>query len=224
MKIIVDAGHGFETPGKRTPDGMKEYEFNREVANEVKRMLTQYENVEVYFTHSDSRDVPLAERTKKANQLKADLFLSIHANAYGTGSWNEANGIETYIYTLKDVKAYGIAKLIHKYLIHLTRRKDRGVKAGDFLVLRETKMTAILCECGFMTHREEALLLKSTTYRKTCAEAILKGLVEFYNLKLKSVGLWKVQVGAFSKKENAETLAGELKENGYQAFVFYDQK
>src|SRR5688500_14775917 len=107
MKIMVDAGHGYETAGKRTVDGMKEYEFNRAVANEIKKLLDVYENVTVQFSHSDKEDVPLSERTAKANQSSIDLFLSIHANAHGNGrEWTTAEGIETYVYLSKPKAAY----------------------------------------------------------------------------------------------------------------------
>ena len=89
MKIMLNAGHGYNTPGKRSPDGMGEYEFNRAVANHAKRLLAEYKDVTVYFAHSDSRDVPLQERTNNANRLKVDVYVSIHANAAGNG-WDSA--------------------------------------------------------------------------------------------------------------------------------------
>ena len=82
MKIILDAGHGCSTPGKRSPDGMREYEFNRAVASLAKEMLGKYQNTEVFFAHSDERDVPLAERTSLANNQNSDCYVSIHSNAY----------------------------------------------------------------------------------------------------------------------------------------------
>lgn len=226
LKIILDAGHGYETAGKRTPDGMREYEFNRVVANYAKKMLEEYENVQVYFTHSDERDVPLSERTDKANQLNVDIFVSIHANAYGSGGWNDVNGIETFVYVTKPKQSYEVAQIVQKELVNLTGRTNRGLKTANFHVLRETAMTAILCECGFMTNREEAELLKSDSYRKTCAQAIVNGLVEYYGLQKKPEpkpkGLWKVQVGAFSTKENADRLAKELENKGYPTYIVFE--
>src|SRR5690606_16940342 len=95
--IILDAGHGPETPGKRTPDGsLREFQFNRAVAELVSGYLEK-EGFMILVSHHSARDVPLHERTNYANKQKADAFISIHANAYGS-SWNDANGIETYIY------------------------------------------------------------------------------------------------------------------------------
>lgn len=188
MKIVLDAGHGPETPGKRTSDGsMKEYHFNNVVAKYVREELLQYEAVEILFTHDDSRDVPLFERTKKSNNWGANAFISIHANAYGNGGWNSANGIETYTYTNSSRESVALAKFVHEELIRATIRTDRGLKKANFQVLRVTKMPAILVECGFMTNKEEAELLKSDSYRKLCASAIVKGLVSMYGLKKKDV-------------------------------------
>jgi N-acetylmuramoyl-L-alanine amidase len=233
MKIVLDAGHGFETQGKRSPDGMKEYEFNRKVALFARDLLSQYVGVEVIFTHSDQDDVPLKTRTNKANSIKADLFISIHANAYGSGGWNTAEGIETYVYTSQPKEAMSLAQKVQQNLIVATGLENRGVKTANFHVLRETHMTAILVECGFMTNKEEVRLLRSEYFQKTCAEAIVRGVVQLYKLKKKQskpttskpiaiptkTTLYKVQVGAFQNKEEAEKLADQLKNSGYEAIV-----
>ncbi|MEH7522496.1 N-acetylmuramoyl-L-alanine amidase [Bacillus sp. JJ1503] len=233
MKIMLDAGHGFNTAGKRSPDGMQEYEFTRAVANYARPLLETYQNTTVYFAHSDNLDVPLQERTDQANELEVDVYVAIHANAYGT-TWNAANGIETYVNIGKPKDAYELAQKIQKNLVIATGLSDRGVKTADFHVLRETNMTAVLTECGFMTNRQEASLLQTETYRKTCAEAIVKALTDQYNLKLKTSdstnkeqpsaknGLYKVQVGAFKDKKNAEELAQALKKLGYTPFVYFE--
>lgn len=227
LKISIDAGHGLETPGKRTPDdSMREHHFNSVVAKHVIEQLSQYENVETITTHSDSKDVSLKERTDKANNWNADLFLSIHANAFGE-TWNDANGIETLVYK-RGIKAEDVANVVQRELIKHTGRRDRGVKVANFHVLRETKMPAILVECGFMTNREEAELLKSDEYRRKCATAIVNGLAEHYKLKKKEVTppapenpnkLFRVQIGAFGVKSNAENLKKELEFKGYKPII-----
>lgn len=227
MQLMLDAGHGFDTPGKRSPDNFREYEFNRAVAQEAKKLLANYENVTVYFAHSDSRDVPLEERTNLANKLNVDCYISIHANAYGS-SWNEVRGIETYVYPTKPAEAMQLARKIQYNLISSTSLPDRGIKTADFHVLRETKMTAVLVECGFMTNQQDATCLRSESYQKTCAVAIVKALVDQYQLRLstssaaKEQKLYKVQVGAFTEKKYADQLAQKLIQNGYNAFIYLE--
>ncbi|MBM7690956.1 N-acetylmuramoyl-L-alanine amidase [Peribacillus deserti] len=246
MKIMLDAGHGYNTPGKRSPDGLKEYEFNRAVASYAKASLLTYQNVTVYFAHSDKNDVPLKQRTDFANSLEVDVYVSIHANATGNGvDWvDAAEGIETYVYTSKPKEAFELAKKVQASLISKTGMKDRGVKTADFHVLRESHMTAILIECGFMTSRKDIKLLRSDFYRKACAEAIVKALAQQYGLKAKpkpapakppaakptpaplpskpsepASELHKVQVGAFKERKNAEELVEQLKKAGFDASI-----
>lgn len=219
--IILDAGHGYQTSGKQSPNGMKEYEFNRAVAQYVKNYLANYLDTKVYFAHEDTRDVPLLDRTTKANTLKADLYVSIHANASGTSGWNDANGIETYIYQTKPKEALALAETVQAALIQETNLKNRGVKTANFHVLRETHCTSILIECGFMTNKHEATLLQSTSFRQKCGQAITKSIVAYYKLQKKEPNetLYKVQVGAFHDKNKADVLAEQLKKLGFEAFI-----
>ena len=241
MKIMLDAGHGYNTAGKRSIDGMREYEFTRKVAAFASEILSAYQNVTVYFAHSDSRDVPLQERTNAANRLNVDAYVAIHANAYGT-TWNDANGIETYVYTTNHQETYQLAQKVQSNLVTLTGLRNRGVKTANFHVLRETKMPAILVECGFMTNRNEAALMRTDAYQRNCAQAIVNGLADQYNLTKNQTapppsttptplsnpasppksGLFKVQAGAFSGRNNADEHVRKLKSDGFDAFVFTD--
>ncbi|MDQ0174361.1 N-acetylmuramoyl-L-alanine amidase [Bacillus chungangensis] len=188
LRIAIDAGHGNNTPGKRAPDdSMREFHFNSVVAKYVVEELRTYQGVLVEITHDPSgiRDIPLKERTDKANRWGADAFVSIHANAVGS-AWSNANGIETYVYTSKPAGAVALATKVQAALIASTGLRDRGVKVANFHVLRETKMDAILVECGFMDNPAELALLKSDSYRRKCAQAIVSGLAKQFGLKKKS--------------------------------------
>ncbi|MFJ7848202.1 N-acetylmuramoyl-L-alanine amidase [Peribacillus sp. NPDC097224] len=221
MKVVLDAGHGYSTPGKRSPDGMKEYEFNRETAAFIKHYLEKSKGITVYYAHEDERDVPLGERTRKSHALGADLYLSIHANAAGSGKWHEANGIETYVHTSKPKESLSLAEKVQHDLVKATHLKNRGVKTANFQVLRETKCPALLIECGFMTNQQEAALLRTEAFRKTCGESIAKSVLAHYKLKNEgsSTILYKVQIGAFTDKKKAETLVKKLAKDGYDAFI-----
>lgn len=187
MLVATDAGHGRETSGKRTPpfpDGsiMKENTFNKAVVGyliaELERNGFQTVNVA-----PETIDTALSVRTTRANNAGADIYISVHANAFGDG-WNDANGIETLVYRVGDNGQTQLAKLVQAKLIAETGLKDRGVKERtDLAVLRETKMPAILCECGFMTNRNEADLLRSDDYRRKVARAICKGVCAYYGKK-----------------------------------------
>lgn len=183
MKIAIDDGHGMETAGKRTPafsDGsvMRENEFNRAVVAYLHDELIR-NGFSVVLTSPEDTDTAYATRVQRANEAHADYFVSVHANAFGSG-WNDANGVESFVYALNDAKTTGLARCIQHELIQATGLRDRGVKENPALyVLRKTTMPAVLCECGFMTNAAEAKLLKSDAYRKKCATSICKGICAF---------------------------------------------
>src|SRR5690606_23114971 len=100
-------------------------------------------------------DISLSKRTYHANQCGADVYVSIHANAFGNG-WSSAEGIETYHHPQSSQVSKKLAAAMQKELISCTGLRNRGVKTANFQVLRETKMPAILLELGFMSNKEEA--------------------------------------------------------------------
>lgn len=234
VKIVLDAGHGKSTSGKRSPDGkVREWNINEAVRKKVEAKLKDYENVSI-VTVSDKtgkRDVPLSERTSKANRENADIYVSIHHNAYGSG-WNTAQGVETFIYKTSSKNALRLAQYVQDELVKRTGLKNRGVKTGNLHVVRETSMPAILVEGPFMTNKKEAALMQTEKYQEQMATAIVNGIDKYFNLKKKAGSekkpvskssnndLYRVQVGAFGVKGNADTLAKRIKEKtSYNAIV-----
>ncbi|MDF2902412.1 MAG: N-acetylmuramoyl-L-alanine amidase family protein [Bacillus sp. (in: firmicutes)] len=201
-----DAGHaGFGvTPGKRTIDGtMYEWDFNNAVALLVEEKLKAYEDTKIVRLddRTGKRDIPLAERVAKAKREEVDAVVSIHANAYGD-DWNEANGIETFISEDRmPFTELELASHIQNHMIRETGRRNRGVKRGNLYMTKVSNMIpSVIVECGFMTNKEEAALLKTASYREKCARGILNGLVEQYKLKPKKQ----------SKKELAYIKTGSM--------------
>ena len=191
MKLIaIDDGHGRETAGKRTPifaDGavMLENEFNEAVAEYLEQELKAY-GFNALRVSPETTDTPLETRVKRANSANADCYISIHANAFGT-DWNEASGIETWVFSgaKNGGDTYRLAEALQSRLIQNTARKNRGVKtSGALYVLNATKMPAALLECGFMTNREEAFLLRQDSYRRSCAKAICQGLCDYFGIQM----------------------------------------
>ncbi len=195
--IILDAGHGMDTAGKRTPlfeDGsfMHERSFNQAVVKEMIKQLQKYDCL-VKWVSKEEKDIPLSVRCSRANTYLQNfiwlhgktninsIFISIHANAMSE-NWGTANGIETYYLSTGSSCSFKLAQIVQKQLIIHTKRRNRGVKTANFFVLRETHMPAILCECGFMNYKPEARLLRSDAYRIQCATAIVKGIVDYMKL------------------------------------------
>ena len=183
MKICLDYGHSAQTKGKRSPDSsLMEYEFNRDVGRRLKAILERH-GIEVIETVTDDdTDVSLAERCNIANKNNVDYFVSIHANADGTGyNWTSARGWEIHIVG-KGGKAEQLAKAIHKHSIAGLGLKDRGIKVSNFQVLRDTNMPAVLIEHGFYTNKEECELLKTESFRQKCAEVDARGILSYLGI------------------------------------------
>jgi N-acetylmuramoyl-L-alanine amidase len=185
MLIMLDAGHGPNTPGKRSPDGMREFEFNSRVADVMKAELEKYEGVTVVFAHESGRDIPLAERTNKANAQKVDVYVSLHADALN-GVMGNHGGTTTFVYKTNPTQARKLAEVIQRNLIGVNGLMNRGVKTADFHVLRETNMTAVLIEHGFMDSHIDLPKLKDDGFRVLCGQTNAKSLAEFYGLKRKA--------------------------------------
>lgn len=232
-KVAIDNGHGLNTAGKRTPPlpggrVIHEWEFNYPTAKKLKQVLERC-GLETIMVSDTQEDTPLATRTSKANNANADIFVSIHYNAF-KGEWGTHGGVETHYYPTSG-KGKKLAQLVQAELAKATGLRDRGIWASNFYVLRKTKMPAILCECGFMDNMEEAKLMLDENYQWKVAEAIGRGVCNYLGVKYvpkpepkkdevaPERKFYKVQVGAFKERKNAEALLEQLKKAGFPGFI-----
>lgn len=188
VKVAFDAGHGIHTPGKRSPNGEREWTFNDKVIRAAMLKLSQYKNVEMLRTDDSSgnTDVPLSTRTNRANAWKADILVSAHHNALGT-KWDDHEGAETFVmdpisYNPKSKK---LANCVHPHIVKVMKTKDRGIKSANFHMLRESKMPAILTEGGFMDSRTDIKKMRDDKFLRAQGEAIAVGIAEYFGLELK---------------------------------------
>lgn len=187
VKIALDAGHGYNTPGKRTPDGEREWTFNNKVLIACTARLNEYEGTEILRLDdlTGKTDVPLATRTNKANAWKADVLVSIHHNA-NSAKWGNWGGVETYVYTAASKAANRLASLVHPRIVNAMGLRDRGVKVKNLHMVRESNMPAILTEGGFMDSVTDIGALRSEAKLKAQGEAIADGIAAQFNLKMKT--------------------------------------
>ena len=178
-KIVIDPGHGGSDPGAVGINGLRETDIVLEVSKNVSEFLIK-KGVKTVLTRTYERTLDLQPRVTKANNSKADAFISIHANAT-RGKRKEVNGLETYYYS--GYKGYSLAKNIHKQiLITSSQSPDRGVRRSRFYVIRKTTMPAVLVEIGFVTGIYDAALLRQKAYRDQMAFAITKGILNYLKL------------------------------------------
>ncbi|MFY9611915.1 MAG: N-acetylmuramoyl-L-alanine amidase [Tissierellaceae bacterium] len=242
VRIALGAGHGMNTPGKRCLKSLdknetREWVLNNRVANYVEEFLKEYEGYELMRVddRTGKRDVPLAERTKKANDWKADIYISIHHNAGINGG--SGGGIVVYRYPNSSKFTKAMQKRLYDELIKETNLKgNRANPLGEanFHVLRETKMAAVLIENGFMDSRTDVPIILSDAHARKSAKAIVNWLAKEYKLEKKPKpkpkpkpskdGFYRVVVGSYREKENAERRVKELEKAGFESFIaYYDQ-
>lgn len=174
--IYLDAGHGGKDPGAiGTTYSTKEKDAALDVSNRVMKKL-QEKGYKVKYSRNTDVYIPLLERTQVANNLGADLFVSIHFNSATTAS---AAGIET-LYKVDGRKSNVLADKIQNSMISAISLKNRGVKTRtDLSVLNNSKMDAVLIEGGFLSNSNDENQIKSASFRETLANAIVKGIEDY---------------------------------------------
>lgn len=188
MKIAIFAGHGGSNPGAVDPiekeqnDGIyqdniytEESDVNLKAAKILEKILTNNGH-EVLMARDRDVYISLQNRTHFANDNKADIVISLHANAAANSA---AEGIETLYYPTS-TNGKKLAKSVQKRMIKASNATDRGIKKRDNLyVLRKTMMPAVLVEMGFLTNPKEEHLLNEREYLYLLMEAVAVGVDDY---------------------------------------------
>lgn len=176
--IVLDPGHGAKDPGALSKSLNRwEKEFNLSVALKLKAALEKDKRIKVHLTRTDDTFVELVDRVKFAENLKADVFISIHANSYDKTS---VNGSETY-YDRPNSKP--LADIIHKHVLAGMGLADRKVKKAGYKVIKQTTMPAILIEAGYLSNSTDSKALFNDAVQNRLADEVTKGIKEYLNLK-----------------------------------------
>jgi N-acetylmuramoyl-L-alanine amidase len=172
-KVIIDTGHGGHDSGAIGINGLKEKDIILSIAQDVEEILSQ-QDIDVVMTRDSDVYISLEARTDLANRVKADLFVSIHANSINL-SRPDVNGLETYYYD----SGRRLAEVIHWSILNGVDIDDRSIRRARFYVLKHSIMPAVLVEVGFVTGEVDATHLKDPDHRRRMAEAIARGIVEY---------------------------------------------
>lgn len=188
ISIYLDPGHGGDEPGAIS-GGVKEKDLNLKVALKVEKLLKE-KGYEVVMSRKTDKFVSLSDRAQEANKMKADIFVSVHHNAF----MKTASGIETYSYNglgnSKNIMSNNSKRLlnstvlsnsIHKKLINNTGANDRNNRKANFHVIRETTMPAVLLELGYMDNTKERAKLVTDSYQNKLAKGIAEGVINYFN-------------------------------------------
>ena len=193
MKILIDPGHGIDTPGKRSPDGLfREYLWNRQVADLILEGLVSA-GIDASLVVTETNDVSLRNRVNRVNticnRLGASnvLLVSIHANAAGNGSaWMNAKGWSCYTSKGK-TKSDQVAECLYDAFEEefQDRKIRKDMSDGDrdweenFYVLAKSKCPAVLLENFFYDNREECAWMLQEETKRRIASAVVNGIIKY---------------------------------------------
>ena len=216
MVVVIDAGHGGTDPGNlHQQEGLKdEKDLNLAMSLKLGGYIEQFlgHRITVVYTRTTDVFIPLEERVRIANNLKADYFISIHCNATDNAS---VVGTETHIHTFESTVSNKLAHEIQKQFKERAGRSSRGVKLKNdrlynLMVLKESNMPAVLVETGFMTNAMEEIYLNSEKGQDIIASAVFRAFRDFVktehkiemqvaenpNEEVLNEPIWKIQIFA----------------------------
>lgn len=214
--IMLDAGHGGQDPGA-VYKGRQEKDDNLKLTLAVGEILKN-NGIDVFYTRTtDVYQTPF-EKAQLANKAGVDYFISFHRNSSPTD--NQYNGVEVLVYDKSGIK-YQMAENIVGALGELGFREIGVRERPGLVVLRRTRMPALLIETGFINSDQDNQMFDEMLEKiaQSIADAILGTLDEE---TVEEPLYYRVQTGAFRNKENADRMLYELLEKGYPSFLLYE--
>lgn len=191
MRILIDNGHGADTPGKRSPDGsLREYSYTREIARRIVQTLTA-EGFAAERIVTEETDISLKERCARVNAVckklgtKNVLLISIHNNAAGSGAqWLTARGFSAHVSLNASDRSKRLAKCLWQAALDNGLRGNRSVPTEMYLaqnlaMCRDTLCAAVLTENLFQDNREDVEFLLSEEGKQAVTAAHVQGIKTF---------------------------------------------
>ena len=198
--VVIDPGHGGKDSGAVGSKKTFEKQVVLDISYRIKKLLETH-GFKVVMTRSGDQYLSLDDRADLARKVKADLFLSIHADGAVSSA---AHGVETFITTAEGFDSsnhYGkggdqsvvlnnrynaanamLGYAVQSNLLKMSGRSDRGVRRARFAVIKKAPCPAALVECGFLTNPEEERLLRTEAYRSRVAQGIVNGVRAYRTL------------------------------------------
>jgi N-acetylmuramoyl-L-alanine amidase len=172
--IVLDAGHGGKDSGTIGKNGTLEKVLTLQTAKLLQQKLKQA-GANVILTRNDDLFISLPNRVKIASKYEADVFISIH---YDSSRDTTVNGITIYYYDNK--RDHPLAASIYSQLTTIHHVKQRGIRFGDFHVLRENNRPSVLLELGYLSNPTEGQLIVSPYYQEKVTDAIAESLKNYF--------------------------------------------
>lgn len=210
VKVFLSAGHGGTDPGA-VANGLYEKTINLNTLLACKSELERH-GVKVICSRTKDENDPVTQEVKEANASDADLAVSFHINAGG------GDGFEVYYYNSSS-KGRKLASLCEKHAKTLGQN-SRGLKTGNHLhFIKKTTMTAVLVESFFIDNSKDKNIGDTLAEQTAFGEVYAKAILEYLGITYRSKKIYRVQVGAYVDKANAETMKKKLKAAGFEGNI-----
>lgn len=222
-KVFIGVGHGGKDSGAVGRGDIKEKDLNLAIARACRDVLERH-GVKVQLSRTQDENDPVDQEVRECNDYAPDLAVDIHNNAGG------GDGAETY-----HSKAGGTGKaLAQNILAEIVKlgQKSRGAKtrlnasgADYYAFIRNTKAPAVIVECAFVDSADVEII-DTEPERVRMGEAIARGILKTMGIAYKAEKspaepskLYRVQVGAYKDKSNAENTVARLRAAGFDAII-----
>ncbi len=218
-QVFLGVGHGGKDSGA-VGNGFKESNLNLSIALACNEVLTRH-GINVLMSRTKDENDVLTEEITECNTFGPDLAVDIHNNAGG------GDGAEVYHYS-KGGKSKTLAENILNEIVSAgqnsrgikTRLNDNGFDYYGFI--RQTEAPAVIVECAFIDNSKDIAIIDTPAEQKEMGIAIAKGILKTLGIKYvppKVQKIYRVQVGAYANKANAEAMQKKLKADGYDAII-----
>lgn len=217
-KVFIGVGHGGSDPGA-VANNTKEKDLNLSIALACRDELVRH-GVEVKMSRAKDENDPLSEEIKECNAYGADLAVDIHNNAGG------GDGAEVF-HSYLGGKGKTLAENILAEMVGIGQN-SRGAKVRKnangkdyYGFIRETSCPAVIVECAFVDNAADLKILATEGDRKKVGQAVAKGILKSLGVAYEAEKgiLYRVQVGAYSVRANAEAMQKRLKDAGFSSYI-----
>lgn len=193
MKILIDNGHGVNTPGKCSPDKtLREYAWARDIAQRIVAELKS-RGYDAQRIVTEQTDISLTERVRRVNNIckqygaKNCLLVSVHINAAGAdGKWHDASGWSGWVAPNASANSKALASLLYDEAAKRRLQGNRSVPTerywvGNFTIIKRTNCPAVLTENLFQDNKTEVAYLLSEDGKQHITQLHVDGIINYIN-------------------------------------------